>query len=258
MTLTRRQLLQSGAAAAAGLGFGMFAPPARARQTALTGDRYPADGAEIIVHPVTHASLVLGTPAGIVYADPVGGADPYSGLPRPDLVLITHEHSDHYDADTLQALVGDETRIIANPAVLAMLPAALKDRASSLANGENTTFGPMRIDAIPAYNLTPDRLKFHPKGRDNGYVLSVAGQRIYIAGDTEDIPEMRALEGIDLAFVPMNLPYTMDVAQAASAVAGFQPKVVYPYHYGKSDLDEFERRLTAATNATRVVRGNWY
>src|SRR5690606_41509209 len=109
MTLTRRQLLQSGAAAAAGLGFGMFALPARARQTALTGDRYPADGAEIIVHPVTHASLVLGTPAGIVYADLVGGADPYSGLPRPAVVPTTHEHSDHYNTDELPAAGRDDT-----------------------------------------------------------------------------------------------------------------------------------------------------
>src|SRR5690606_20860133 len=110
----------------------------------------------------------------------------------------------------------------------------------------------------PAYNTTEDRLQYHPQGRDNGYVLSVAGKRIYIAGDTEDIPEMRALEAIDIAFVPMNLPFTMDEAQAASGVGAFAPGVVYPYHYGESDLDRFETLLGEEAVETEVVRGAWY
>lgn len=258
-TLTRREWLQAGAGAAAGFGIAAFAGRSVLAQAGtLSGDTYPTSEGQIVVHPVSHASLVLGTPAGVIYADPVGGPDPYEGLPAPDLILITHEHGDHYDAKTLQAIAGTRARLVTNPAVLGMLPDALRARASALGNGESTTFGPMTIDAIPAYNLTPDRLKFHPKGRDNGYVLTVGGQRVYIAGDTEDIPEMRALEDIDIAFVPMNLPYTMDVTQAASAVAAFQPAVVYPYHYGESDVDAFARQVAAEAGETKVVRGNWY
>ena len=115
-----------------------------------------------------------------------------------------------------------------------------------LANGEKTEAAGIAIEAVPAYNTTPGKEKFHPKGRDNGYVLTMGGKRVYVAGDTEDTPEMRALKGIDVAFLPMNLPYTMSVEKAAEAIRAFKPKVVYPYHFRsrdgtKADLEELKR-----------------
>ena len=172
-------------------------------------------------------------PGMVIYNDPVGGAAMYEGLPPPGLILVTHEHADHFDPPTLAGLVGENTRLLTNPSVHDKLPADLKARATAIANGESTTANAVTIEAIPAYNITADRMQYHPVGRDNGYVLTIGGKRVYIAGDTEDVPEMRALEAIDVAFVPMNLPYTMSVEQAAPAVAAFAPAFVYPYHYGE-------------------------
>lgn len=255
MRLTRRDTLGLSASALAGLGFSLLLPRFAHAQA---GDAYPTDAGELAVHPIEHASLVLAAPGAVIYADPVGAASAYAHLPPPDLILVTHEHGDHYNAETLAALAGPNTHIITNPAVLAMLPGDLADRAQALANGESASHGDIGIDAIPAYNTTADRLNFHPQGRDNGYVLSIGGRRVYIAGDTEDIPEMRALESIFLAFVPMNLPFTMDVDQAASGVAAFAPDYVYPYHYGESDIDRFEALMAESGAATEVVRRNWY
>jgi L-ascorbate metabolism protein UlaG (beta-lactamase superfamily) len=256
MLYTRRQTLDLGATTLAALGLSTLLPRTVFAQSG--GDGYPTDNGEIVIHPISHASLVMNVPGMVIYVDPVGGAAAHDGMEPPDLVLITHEHGDHYEAETLGAIVGDETRLITNPAVFDMLPDDLKAKAEALANGESTSVGDLTIDAIPAYNMTEDRLQYHPEGRDNGYVLGIDGKRVYIAGDTEDIPEMRALEDIDIAFVPMNLPYTMDEAQAASGVGAFAPTHVYPYHYRGSDLDKFEELLTEEGVETEVVRGEWY
>lgn len=255
MSFTRRKTLGLGLTALAGIGIAGTLPRFAFAQDGT--DTYPAEGGDITVHPVNHASFVLTVPGLVIYNDPVGGAAAYEGLEPPGLILVSHEHGDHFDLPTLTALPG-EAPLVVNPAVFGMLPPELQARATQIANGEQTTVGDVVIDAIPAYNSTPDRAQFHPQGRDNGYVLTAAGKRIYIAGDTEDIPEMRALTGIDIAFVPMVLPYTMDETQAASGVAEFKPVVVYPYHYGESDLDRFESELTAAGGTSEVKRGNWY
>lgn len=214
----------------------------------------------VTIKPVAHASFVMETPAGTIYVDPVGDAAAFADFAKPDLVLITHEHGDHFKVETLDAIVGDETKLITNPGVYEKLSDAMKSKATQIANGESTTFGEVGIEAIPAHNITEDRMNFHPKGRDNGYVMSLDGQRIYISGDTEDIAEMRALKDIDIAFVCMNLPFTMDAAAAASAVAEFKPKYVYPYHYrgrdnGTQDPQEFADLVGAASE---VKMGNWY
>lgn len=256
MTFTRRRALKLGAAGAAGLGAATIVPFVAHAQD--DGDVYETASGEIAIFPVSHASFVMKTPNMVIYVDPVGGADAYSQHPAPDLILITHEHGDHYDAETLAGLVEEGTQLVTNPAVFDMLPADLKGRAVAIANGENTTVGEMSINAIPAYNTTEERLQYHPEGRDNGYVLGIGGRRIYIAGDTEDIPEMRALEDIFIAFVPMNLPYTMDVEQAASGVAAFAPTYVYPYHYRGSDPDAFAENLAGSDVGTEVVMGPWY
>ena len=159
---------------------------------------------------------------------------------------------------TLQGIVGEGTRLLTNASVHEKLPDDLRARATAIANGEKTTANAVEIDAIPAHNVTPDRMQYHPPGRDNGYVLTIGGQRFYIAGDTEPVPEMLALTDIDVAFVPMNLPYTMSVEQAAPAVAAFAPAFVYPYHYRGSDIDAFTRLLAETGATTKVVRGNWY
>lgn len=255
MRITRRQSIILGAATMGAAAFGGTG----SAETALTGDSYPTGNGEVVIHPVEHASFVMTTPGLTIYNDPVGGAAKYEGLPPPALILIGHEHADHLDVPTLQALVGDDTRLLTSAAVHAKLPPALRDKATAIAPGEGTTVNDLRIEAIPAYNTTPDRLAYHPRARgDNGYILGIGDRRVYIAGDSEDTPEMRALKDIDVAFLPMNLPYTMTVEQAAEAVAAFQPTLVYPYHYKGSDIDAFEARVADSGAATKVVRGAWY
>jgi L-ascorbate metabolism protein UlaG (beta-lactamase superfamily) len=257
MTITRRETLGLGLTAITSLGLGTVMPFAALAQTG-GGDSYETDGGTITIHPIAHASFVMTTPSMTIYCDPVGEASAYSAHAAPDLILITHEHGDHYKPETLAALVGENTKLVTNPSVFAMLPEDLKARATAIANGETTTVDGMEIEAVPAYNTTEDRLKYHPKGRDNGYVLSIGGRRVYIAGDTEDTPEMRALSDIFIAFLPMNLPFTMTVDQAASAVAEFKPAYVYPYHYRDSDPQAFADKVAASEAATEVVMGPWY
>lgn len=256
MTQTRRHFIANSTAA---LGITTLLPFA-ARAASHSGDVFSTSTGDITIHPVSHASFVMETPAGTIYCDPVGSVDAYGKFPRADLILITHHHGDHYKPDILAGLVDDNTKMITNPTVFDKLPMNLKSKAMKMANGENTNFGSVGIDAIPAYNTTEDRKKFHPQGRDNGYVLSFGGFRIYISGDTEDIAEMRALKNIDLAFVCMNLPFTMDVAAAASAVAEFKPKFVYPYHYrgrddGTQDPAEFAKLIG---DKAKVTIAAWY
>ena len=256
MKQTRREFIATASAVAGTITL----LPYGVRAASHGGDVFEASGGNITVHPVNHASVVMETPAGTIYIDPVGDAAAYGGFPAPDLILITHEHGDHYKADTLSAIMADGTVMITNPAVFAMLPDDLKAKASEIANGASSEFNGVSIDAIPAYNITEDRLNFHPQGRDNGYVLGFDGLRVYVSGDTEDIPEMRALTGIDLAFVCMNLPFTMDINQAASAVAEFKPKYVYPYHYrgrddGTQDPEAFAKLVG---DAVEVKLADWY
>jgi L-ascorbate metabolism protein UlaG (beta-lactamase superfamily) len=233
--------------------------PFAARAAAHTGDMFPAGTGQITVFPVQHASFVMQTPGGVIYNDPVGDPALYADLPPPDLILVTHEHGDHFNVETLTALVGETTQLITNPAVFDMLPAGLQARATSLANGASSAFGAIAIDAVPAYNITEGRTDFHPEGRDNGYVLTIEGARVYIAGDTEDIPEMRALTDIMLAFVPMNLPFTMDAAQAASAINEFAPQFVYPYHYrGRDNGTQDPAEFAAMVETSKVMMGPWY
>lgn len=243
--LTRRTTLTLAAAGLAGVALGR---PGRAQ----TG------GAGLEVRPVNHASLVLLAGDTAVHVDPVGGAEPWAGLPPARLILVTHEHGDHFDMPTLEALMREDTEIVVNPAVHGMLPEGLKSRARALANGESAELAGIGIEAIPAYNTTPERLQYHPKGRDNGYVLSLAGQRVLVAGDTEDTEELRAQRDIDLAFLPMNLPYTMTEEQAAAAVAAFQPAEVWPYHFKGSDPQKFADLVAASGAPSKVVIGAWY
>lgn len=216
---------------------------------------YPVEGGDVVFHPVDHASMAIVTPGGTILVDPVGGAAAYAAF-QPSLILITHEHGDHFDLPTLQALPA--VRLIVNPAVHAMLPEDMKARATAMANGDQASALDMTIEAVPAYNITPERLEYHPKGRDNGYIMTIGGKRFYIAGDTEDTPEMRALQDIHVAFLPMNLPYTMTIEQAADAVDAFRPVTVFPYHHRDSDVQAFARMVEQSSAPTLVVVANWY
>lgn len=256
MTTTRRHFLATSAAAAGAITLLPYAAMAEAH----AANTFATNAGDVAVYPIEHASFVMVTPVGTLFVDPVGDATLYADHGTPDLILITHEHGDHYNAETLASLVGDNTQIVANPAVYAMLSDDMKAKASEMANGATGAYNGMTIDAIPAYNTTAARAQFHPQGRDNGYVLTFDGLRVYISGDTEDSPEMRALKNIDVAFICMNMPYTMDKEAAASAVAAFKPQYVYPYHYRGADGGTQNPAEFAALvgEDAAVVIGNWY
>ena len=227
----------------------------------LAKDTIKTDDGEINIYPINHATFVMTLGEKVIYVDPVGDEEAFAGFDPPDLILITHIHGDHTSTATMKGVSADTTLVLAPTTVAEKLGEGVPGRLTILANGESFEHDGVHVEAIPAYNLTADRRGFHPEGRDNGYVVTIGGKRIYIAGDTEDIPEMRALKNIDAAFVCMNLPYTMTVEQAADAVLEFAPKVVYPYHYrgkgGMSDLDEFSKRVSANPDIeVRLLK--WY
>jgi L-ascorbate metabolism protein UlaG (beta-lactamase superfamily) len=234
-----------------------------AEEKGLSGDRIATDRGDLVIHPVSHASFVVQWNGKTVYVDPVGGAKPYAGLPKPDLVLITHLHFDHFDPKTLDAILPEgKTAMVAPKSVAEKVPQSLAGKVAvkTLSNGEKTEAAGIAIEAVAAYNTTPGKEKFHPKGRDNGYVLSMGGKKVYVAGDTEETPEMRTLEGIDVAFLPMNLPYTMNVEKAAAAIRQFKPKVVYPYHFRSQDgtKADFDQLKKLVGEGTEIRVRNWY
>lgn len=214
------------------------------------------------VTPIEHASIVLTWKDTVIYVDPVGGAAMYANHAKAGLILVTDIHPDHMDAETLKSVSAGGVAILAPQAVKDKLPAELQAQVTVLSNGQTHTIGGWSIEAIPMYNTTEARLQYHEKGRGNGYVVANNGVRVYISGDTEDIPEMRALTNIDMAFVCMNLPYTMTVDQAADAVAAFKPKAVYPYHYrgtdGMADVASFKQMVNAKAPEVNVVQLEWY
>ncbi len=216
-----------------------------------------------IITPISHASALVQLGGTVMYVDPVGDASLYTGKPDAALILITDIHGDHFSTSTLALLLREHTRLIAPQAVMDLLPDSLKARARVMQNGETITEGTLSIEAIPMYNLPDAENKDrHTKGRGNGYLLSDGMMRVYIAGDTAGTPEMRALTNIDIALIPMNLPYTMGVDEAADAVLAFRPKKVYPYHYrspdGLADVNRFRDLVTAGNANIEVVLAAWY
>ena len=216
------------------------------------------------ITPISHATMVLNWDGTIIYVDPVGGGEAFADQPSPDLVLITDIHGDHLNVETLQAVSTDKTKIIVPQAVADKLPEEFAPVIDVLNNGDIKERYGFEVEAIPMYNLREEALKFHTKGRGNGYVIEKNEKRVYISGDTEDIPEMRALKDIDVAFVCMNLPYTMTELSAAKAVVEFKPKKVYPYHYrgsdGFSDVNKFKAWImkSGVSSEIEVVQLDWY
>ncbi|WP_420460438.1 MBL fold metallo-hydrolase [Neolewinella sp.] len=216
----------------------------------------------VAIHPIFHASTVLTQGDRVIFVDPYNGAARYTSYGAPDMVLITHTHPDHMDTATLAGLDLSAAILIAPQAVIDALTDNPFVATYALANGEEFSDDGVTVTAVAAYN-PPPKENFHPRGKFNGYVLELDGKRYYFSGDTEGVDEMRALENIDVAFVCMNLPYTMDIEQAASAVADFAPRVVYPYHYRnqdetKSDVEAFRQLVQEANPDIEVRLENWY
>jgi L-ascorbate metabolism protein UlaG (beta-lactamase superfamily) len=221
---------------------------------AAAPDEFKTSAGPLKITPIQHATMMIEAGGQVIQVDPAQGK--LGGLPKADLVLITDIHGDHMDDAMLRQVKKDSTQIIGPPAVAQELSG---EKVTVLKNGETKTVGKWTIQAVPMYNEKrgpgPGQL-YHDKGRGNGYIVTYGGLRIYIAGDTENIPEMRALKNIDVAFVPMNLPYTMTPEEATEAVKAFKPKVVYPYHYQGSDLKAFEAGLKGSGVEVRIR--DWY
>ncbi len=217
---------------------------------------------ELRIVPIEHATAVLTWGDITIYIDPVGGKEAFDGHEEPDLILITDIHGDHFSLETLEALNTQKAKIIVPQAVANKIPEKFTPQLDVLNNGDRKTRFGIKVEAIPMYNLRDEALQFHTKGRGNGYVLNLGDERIYFSGDTEDVPEMRALENIDKAFICMNLPYTMTVESAADAVLEFQPAQVYPYHYrGRpdvSDVKKFQEIVHSTNPDIKVVQLDWY
>jgi len=216
-----------------------------------TSDRIPAKGGDVIITPIQHASVQIEHAGTVIQVDPVGPAN-YAQAKAADLVLITDIHGDHLDPAAIAK--------VRKPGAPIVAPAAAQiAEATVMANGERKTIAGVPIEALPMYNLTrgPSPGQFyHPKGRGNGYLLTLGDKRVYLSGDTECTPEMRALTNIDLAFISMNLPYTMPVSEAADCAKAFKPRIVYPYHYRGQNLDELVAALKG--EPIEVRRLNWY
>jgi L-ascorbate metabolism protein UlaG (beta-lactamase superfamily) len=229
---------------------------------APTTDLIETNSGTLTIEPIYHASLVLKWNNKTIYVDPSGGDKAFKKIASPDLVLITDIHQDHLDLETLKSINTTKATFIVPQAVADKLPAHLKSKAIVIKNGESKTQMGINITALPMYNLPEEADSRHPKGRGNGYLLSMGGKIIYISGDTEDIREMRILKNVDIAFVCMNLPYTMSINQAADAVLEFKPHIVYPYHYrgenGLSDVEEFKKMVNDKNAKIEVRLRNWY
>jgi L-ascorbate metabolism protein UlaG (beta-lactamase superfamily) len=234
--------------------------PAFAQRTAP--DILSGKQGTLIVQPIVHASLVLTGSGKVIYADPTGGLAAYAGIAAPDIILVTDIHGDHFNINTIDSVRTAHTILVVPQVVADKLPDADKANAIVIKNGETTVQAGISIRAIPMYNLPESPTAAHTKGRGNGYILTIAGKQVYLSGDTQGIPEMRALTGIDVAFVCMNLPYTMDINEAADAVLAFKPKIVYPYHYrgrgGLSDVNAFKGLVEAGNKGIDVRLLNWY
>jgi L-ascorbate metabolism protein UlaG (beta-lactamase superfamily) len=196
-------------------------------------DVFRTSAGEVTITFLGHGTLMVSFGGRVIHVDPYSKVADYSALPKADAVLITHEHQDHLDNEALKHIVTDETDIVLN-----RKSAAALGKGRIIGNGESKKVLGITVEAVPAYNMVHKRdngQPFHPKGEHNGYVLNFGDTRIYVAGDTENIPEMKELKDITIAFLPMNLPYTMTPEMAADAALSFRPKILYPYHYGQTD-----------------------
>ncbi|MDX8338097.1 MBL fold metallo-hydrolase [Draconibacterium sp. IB214405] len=219
----------------------MFVFAVYVQATDFEKDVFKTSGGDLEITFIAHGTLMMEYNGKVIHIDPVSWYADYATMPKADLILITHEHGDHLDAKALDAVKKDGTEL-----VLTEICNQQYGGTKVLKNGESGTFAGIKVDAVPAYNIKNERepgKPFHPKGTGNGYVLHFGDKKVYVAGDTENIPEMAELKDIDVAFLPMNLPYTMTPEMVAEATKMFQPKVLYPYHFGETNTDELVELL---------------
>jgi L-ascorbate metabolism protein UlaG (beta-lactamase superfamily) len=199
-------------------------------------DVIKTSGGDLEIDFIGHASLIFTYGGKTIHIDPTNMVGDYSKLPKADLVFITHEHFDHFDPKALEQISTSETTVVTTPTVAQQLKNCMV-----MKNGDINAIEGLTVEAVPAYNIVHERSKgvpFHPKGIGNGYVITFGDVRVYIAGDTENIPEMKALKNIDIAFLPMNVPYTMTPEMVADATKAFNPKILYPYHFSETDTSK--------------------
>lgn len=199
----------------------------------IQADKIATSKGDLVITFLGHGTLMMSFGGKTIHIDPVASMADYAKLPKADLVLVGHEHSDHFDLQAIDRIRKPDTEILATETIARQVKGV-----TVMKNGDTKTVLGLKIEAVPAYNLVHMRspgVPFHPKGVGNGYIVTFGDKRVYIAGDTENTPEMKALRGIDIAFLPMNLPYTMTPEMVADAAKAFRPKVLYPYHYGNTD-----------------------
>lgn len=229
---------------------------------AFNQEIWPTKLGDLSIHPIRHASMVWQWNGKTIYIDPVGDASDYKDFKTPDIVLISHSHGDHLSAKTLEGIQAENAIFVVPQEVADKLDVKFKSQIIILANGEEKEISKLKVKAVPAYNYPITEKPFHVKGVGNGYVVSLGGKRVYLSGDTGNIPEMADLKKIDLAFLCMNLPYTMDIDDAAKATLSFNPKIVYPYHFrsqgGFSDLAKFKQLVAQGNKKIEVRILDWY
>ncbi|MBN1106387.1 MAG: MBL fold metallo-hydrolase [Deltaproteobacteria bacterium] len=223
------------------LGFVVAAALFPIQAASFETDAVPTSSGELVITFIGHGTLMFTFGGQVIHVDPVGQYADYDQMPKADLILITHEHRDHLDLKALETIRTEKTKLILTEICSSKVRGGI-----IMKNGDVKTVDGLRIEAIPAYNLVHMRspgVPFHPKGHGNGYVVTFGDKRVYIAGDTENTPEMKALKDIDIAFLPMNLPYTMTPEMVADAARAFGPKILYPYHFGDTDTSKIVQLL---------------
>ena len=213
-------------------------------------DKITTSAGIVEMHFIGHGSLMFKFNGYVIHIDPVKSSGDYQFLPKADMILVTHEHGDHLDVKLLEELRKPGTLLFCNQNSASKVVWGM-----DMKNGDRQEFNNIIIEAVPAYNIVNERAPgqpFHPKGEGNGYILTIGGKRFYIAGDTENTPEMKSLRKIDVAFLPMNLPYTMTPEMVADAANAFKPKILYPYHYGESDTNKIVELLKDSGIEVRI------
>lgn len=213
-------------------------------------DKISSPAGEVEIYFIGHGSLMFRTGDFVIHVDPVKSSGNYENLPKADLILVTHEHYDHLDKNLIASLRKDASVMLCNAA-----SAKEVDWAQTMNAGDKKVIGSITVEAVPAYNIVNMRAPgqpFHPRGNGLGFVISIGEKRFYVAGDTENTPEMKALKDIDVAFLPMNLPYTMTPEMVADAAKAFKPKILYPYHFGDTDTDKLVNLLKDSGIEVRI------
>jgi L-ascorbate metabolism protein UlaG (beta-lactamase superfamily) len=213
-------------------------------------DKLVTSAGIVEMHFIGHGSLMFKVEGFVIFVDPVKSSGNYEFLPKPDLILITHDHGDHLDTKLIAEVKKPGTLLFCNQNSLSKVPWGM-----AMSAGDRQEINNIVIEAVPAYNIVNESTPghpFHPKGVGVGYILTIGGKKIYVAGDTENTPEMKSLRNIDVAFLPMNLPYTMTPAMVADAALAFRPKILYPYHFGETDTNEIINLLKDSGITVRI------